>query len=309
MTFAEAAQMTEAEARDYLERIRWPNGVVCPKCGSTGKMYELNGDAHRDGLYKCSDCRKQFTVTVGTVMHRTKIPLRKWVLAFHIICASKKGVSALQLQRMLDLGSYRTAWHMAHRIRLAMQEEPMAGMLGGTVEVDETYVGGRGKIPGRGTTKTPVVALVERGGKIRSHAVADVTGNTLKDAIRDVVHSSARIVTDEWAAYRGIGKEFDGGHETVNHGRKEYARGDVYTNTAESYFALLKRGLHGAFHWVSKRHLGRYCDEFAFRWNHRHATDGERTEAAIRGADGKRLTYHGSSTLTTRVLNPWPITA
>jgi len=197
MTFAEAAQMTDAEAREYLERIRWPNGVVCPKCGSCGKMYKLEGDAHRDGLYKCSDCRKQFTVTVGTVMHRTKIDLRKWVMAFHIICASKKGVSALQLQRMLDLGSYRTAWHMAHRIRLAMREEPMAGMLGGTVEVDETYVGGKGKIPGRGTTKTPVVALVERGGNIRSHAVADVTGKSLKGAIRDVVDSSARIVTDE----------------------------------------------------------------------------------------------------------------
>lgn len=296
MTFAEAAQMTEAEARDYLERIRWPNGVVCPKCGSTGKMYKLEGDAHRDGLYKCSDCRKQFTVTVGTVMHRTKIPLRKWVLAFHIICASKKGVSALQLQRMLDLGSYRTAWHMAHRIRLAMREEPLAGLLKGDVEADETYVGGRPRYKGtgktgRGTDKTPVLALVERNGRVRAKKVERVNADELKGAIREHVDRTSAIHTDEWAAYKGIGEDYDGGHHVVRHAAGEYVAGEASTNTAESYFALLKRSVHGAYHHVSKKHLGRYLDHQCFLWNSRHLTDGERTATAIRGADGKRLTY------------------
>lgn len=294
MTFAEAAQLTDDGARAYLEGIRWPDGLACPHCGSMERIYTLEGEAHREGLYKCGDCRKQFTVTVNTVMHRSKIPLRKWVMAFHLICASKKGISALQLQRMLDLGSYRTAWHMAHRIRMAMREEPLAGMLSGTVEADETYVGGRrkGSKPGRSTDhKTPVFALVERNGRVRARVVPNVTGKTLKAAILDEVDPSSRIVTDEYGSYRGIGKDFEGGHHTVSHKAKEYARGDIHVNTAESYFSLLKRGVVGAFHSVSRHHLDRYCDEFNFRWNSREMSDGERTAAAIRGADGKRLTY------------------
>ncbi len=294
MTFAEALALSESEARTYLERIRWPEGPVCPHCGASDRIYDLQGSAHREGLYKCGSCRKQFTVTVGTVMHRTKIPLRKWVLAFQILCASKKGVSALQLQRMLDLGSYRTAWHMAHRIRLAMREEPLATMLHGHVEVDETYIGGKTRkgIRGRGSErKTPVLALVERNGRVRSQPVQRVSGKELKAAIREQVHKSAAIHTDELASYKGIGAEFEGGHHVVRHGRGEYVAGPASTNTAESYFALLKRSIHGAYHSVSKKHLGRYLDHQGFLWNTRDLPDGARVDAAVRGVGGKRLTY------------------
>ena len=254
-TFAQVAQFSDADARGYLESIRWPDGPVCPHCGDTENAKRLNGEAHRPGLHKCYSCNKQFTVTVGTVMHRSKIPLRKWVMAFHLICASQKGVSALQLQRMLSLGSYRTAWHMAHRIRMAMREQPLAGLLCGTVEADETYIGGKrkGSKPGRATDhKTPVFVLVERNGRVRARAVPDVTGATLKAAIREHVDPSSRMMTDEYGSYRGLGKEF-ASHQTVSHKAREYARNDVHVNTAESFNGLLKRGVVGAFHSVSRR--------------------------------------------------------
>ncbi len=210
MTLHQAAKLTEDEARAYLESIRWPDDPVCPHCGCYGRAYKLNGKAHRKGLYKCGDCRSQFTVTVGTIMHRSHIPLDKWVLAFHLICSSKKGISALQLQRNLDLGSYRTAWHMAHRIRLAMREEPLASMLKGQVEADETYIGGKSRqgIRGRGSErKTPVLALVERNGRVRAKPVERVTAEELKGAIRQHVDRSSSIHTDELASYKGIGAE------------------------------------------------------------------------------------------------------
>jgi transposase-like protein len=260
----------------------------------------INGKANdvRDGLLRCKDCRKQFTVTVNTVMQGSHITLRQWVQAFYSICSHKKGVSALQLQRNLGLGSYKSAWHLAHRIRLAMKADPLASKLSGTVEVDETYVGGKprkgdGRINkrGRGTRKAPVLVLVERNGKSISYPVADVSGNTLKSAIREAVKKESTIMTDEWRSYRGIGKNFDGGHKFVNHGIGQYTLGNVNTNTAESYFAILKRGVIGTFHHVSKPHLFRYCDEFSFRWNNRKVTDGERTENAVSGFVGKRLIY------------------
>lgn len=294
MTLIEAAKLTEDEAREYLESIRWPDGPVCPHCGCFENIGKLEGESHRPGLYKCYDCRKQFTVTVGTVMHRTKIGLDKWVLAFHLMCSSKKGISAKQLQRNLDLGSYRTAWHMAHRIRAAMKEEPLASMLEGTVEVDETYVGGKSREgkPGRGSErKTPVMVLVERDGKATAKPVARLTADKLQGEIRDHVDPSARIMTDDFPSYRGIGDDFEGGHAVIKHSAGEYVQGDVSTNTAESYFALFKRGIHGPFHHVSDKHLPLYCEEFSFRWGLRKATDEERTEAAIRGAEGKRLCY------------------
>lgn len=294
MTLAQAAKFTEDQARKYLEGIRWPNGPVCAHCGQMERIYDLQGDAHRPGLYKCGACRKQFTVTVGTVMHRSKIGLDKWVLAFHLMCSSKKGISALQLQRNLGLGSYRTAWHMAHRIRLAMKEEPLAGKLSGTVETDETYVGGKSRTGRRGRgseRKTAVLALIERDGRAISYPVKRVRARELKGAIREMVDPTARIMTDDFASYHGIGREFDGGHHIVRHSAGEYVNGDAHTNTAESYFAILKRGVTGTFHHVSKRHLPRYCDEFAFRWNHRRVNDGQRAEAAVRGTGGKRLTY------------------
>lgn len=262
----------------------------------------MAGATCRPGLCRCRDCKKQFTVTVGTIFEDSHLPLSKWVRAIHLISTSKKGISSLQLMRNLGLGSYQSAWFMSHRIRLAMRRGPQAGLLKGTVEVDETYVGGKprktaGGQPtgkghvGRGTKKIPVVALVERNGNVRSHPVHMVDGLSLKTAIRSHVERTAAIVTDEFPAYRGIGTEFAGGHQVVHHGAGEYVRNGITTNTAESYFSLLKRGVHGTFHHVSTTHLHRYCDEFAFRWNGRKLDDITRRDMAMRGVEGKRMVY------------------
>jgi transposase-like protein len=299
LILTDVSKLTEEEARETFERIRWPNGPVCPHCGSV-ESTKLQGKVHRPGLYWCQGCQGQFTATVNTILEDSHLPIRTWLMAFTILASAKKGVSALQLQRQLDLGSYRTAWHMCHRIRHAMSMEPLAGLLGhggGTVEVDETYVGGKPRKGtgthkrGRGTKKTPVVALVERSGRVRARPVKRIDGATLKDAIRQNVHQSARIMTDELSSYGGIGAEFAGGHETVNHSKGEYVRGDASTNEVEAYFSLLKRGIMGSFHHVSDKHLHRYCDEFSFRWDHRQTTDADRTAEAIKGAEGKRLMY------------------
>jgi transposase-like protein len=300
MAAIDVARLTEDEARAILEGIRWPNGPVCPACVGTNNTRLPASKNVRDGLIQCNvkGCRKQFSVTVGTVMHGSHITLRQWVQAFHSMCSHKKGVSAHQLGRNLGLRTYKSAWHLAHRIRLAMKEDPLASKLQGTVEVDETYVGGKprkgdGKVHkrGRGTSKAPVLALVERDGRVRTQHIARVNASTLKAAIRQNVDRASRIVTDELPSYGGIGSEFAGGHETVSHSTGEYSRGDVNTNSAESYFALLKRGVHGTFHHVSNKHLHRYCDEFSFRWSNREVTDGERAVEAIKGCAGKRLAY------------------
>jgi transposase-like protein len=299
MATIDVARLTEDEARNILEGIRWPEGPTCPHCNGTN-VTRLNSDpkkSTRDGVIQCKECRGQFSVTVGTIMHRSHITLRQWVQAFHSMCSHKKGVSALQLQRNLGLHSYKSAWHLAHRIRYAMKEDPLASALKGTVEVDETYIGGKshGGKRGRGApNKTVVLALVERNGRLRSKPVQTISAKELKGAIRENVDQTSQIMTDEMLSYRGIGKEFYGGHKTVDHSIGQYARGKDYNinvNSAESYFALLKRGIHGTFHHVSKKHLARYCDEFSFRWSQRKTTDGERTVAAIQGSEGKRLTY------------------
>ena len=298
LTLNQVSALSEDEARETIERILWPNGPVCAHCGAVENVTRLHGEAHRPGVFQCNNCHDQFTVTVGTIFEDSHIPLRKWLMAFALLCSAKKGISALQLQRELEFGSYRTAWHMAHRIRHAMSREPMASLLKGTVEVDETYVGGKPRPGsdekakrGRGTKKTPVVALVERDGRVRARKIDRVDGATLKGAIRDNVDRSSRIMTDEWAAYRGIGAEFKGGHEVVTHSAGEYARGDAHTNTLESFFALLKRDVIGSFHHVSKQHLDGYCAEFSFRWDHRSINDSQRTEIAIQMTHGKRLSY------------------
>lgn len=300
MKLVEITNLTEDGAREYLEKIRWPNGAKCAHCGSD-QVAKLQGKSTRPGVYKCKvkGCRKQFTVTVGSIFADTHLTCKQWVLAFNLMTASKKGVSAHQLHRQLGI-TYKSAWHLAHRVRYAMTKEPLAGMLKDHVEVDETYVGGKprkfdppGK-RGRGTKKTPVVALVERGGNIVVKPVERVTANELKGAIREVVDSPARINTDEFVSYVGIGDEFAGGHGVVCHSRGEYTSGPDkkdYTNTAESFFALLKRGVYGTFHHVSKKHLHRYCTEFGFRWDHRKVKDSERMDAAVAGAEGKRLMY------------------
>jgi transposase-like protein len=308
---APLCRLTEDQAREFLEKIRWPSGACCPKCGSVN-VKRLEGKAHRTGVYKCreKECRKQFTVTVGTIFQGSKIALRDWVYAFNRMCASKKGVSALQLKRELGL-NYRSAWFLCHRIRHAMAAEPLRGMLQGTVEMDETYVGGKprdrrswseirrlkaeGK-PEAHSTKVPVVALVVRGGNIRTRAIAEVKPGTLRTAMRELLEgvdqANTVLNSDESRMYERIGKGFKA-HRTVHHARGEYHRhsDDAGINTAESFFGLFKRGLHGAFHHVSKRHLQRYADEFSFRWNHRKIDDRERTVAAIKGAEGRRLSY------------------
>lgn len=303
MNLVQAGKLTEEQAREYIEGIRWPEGPVCPHCGEIGGTRLQEGKA-RPGTIQCNGCRQQFTVTVGTVMEDTHLPLQKWVLAFHLMCSSKKGISALQLQRQLGLGSYRTAWHMCHRIRHAMKETT-GPKLEGVVEADETYVGGKPrKVPGakrsRGDrgNKTPVVALVERDGRAHARPVDKVTIANLRTALNEQVKKDATLHTDELAAYKAIAPEY-AGHESVSHSREEYARrldsGEkVHCNSAESFFALLKRGVHGTFHHVSKKHLQRYCDEFSFRWSNRKTIDGERTLRAVAMAEGKRLMYKAS---------------
>jgi len=303
MNLIEIAQLTENQAREYLESIRWDDGAICPHCDSK-EVTKLCGKSTRLGVHKCKnkDCRKQFTVTVGTIFEGSHIPLKKWLLAYHLMCSSKKGISALQLQRNLELGSYQTAWHMAHRIRFAMGKEPLKSKLKGVVEVDETYIGGKRKNKhknkqiegdqGRSTkSKTPVIALVERNGNVIAKPLKRVGANELKGAIREIVTKESTIMTDEWSSYKGIGKEFDGGHQIVEHGAGEYVKGNASTNTVESYFSLLKRGVMGTFYHVSKKHLPRYCDEFSFRWNNRKYDDEQRTTEALKGMVGKRLMY------------------
>jgi transposase-like protein len=304
MNLSEISRLTEDQARNYFEKIRWPHGPVCPHCGSV-ESTKLRGKAHRAGLYDCRGCDAQFTATVNTIMEDSHLPVRTWLMAFAILCSSKKGVSALQLQRQLGLGSYRSAWHMAHRIRHAMDREPLKGLLGvagGTVEADSSWVGGKprrraGK-PQPGTprnkpspTKTRIVALVERGGRARAHVVPDLTAPTLKAAVRAHVDPSARLMTDEDRAFIGLGDEFAGGHEVVNHSKYEYARGDATTNTVEGFFGLFKRGITGSFHHISEKHMDRYLKEFSFRWDLRKVSDGERTVEAIKASEGKRLMY------------------
>jgi transposase-like protein len=289
----------ELAAVEFFESQRWGDTPCCVKCGSVA-VYQMKdaktGERSKRYLWRCRDCKEQYTVRIGTVYEESRLPLRHWCYAFWRACTSKKGVSALEIKRHCQI-SYKSALFLMNRIRFAMAPDlPTASPLTGIVEVDETYVGGKPRYKGiskrgRGTKKTPVFAAVERGGSIRRHVVADVTGRTLKAAIRNVVDPRARIISDENSSYNGIGNEFAGGHETVNHGAKEYARGDVNTNTAESSFALVKRGIIGTYHNVSKEYLHRYLWQFDFVWNTRKMNDGERTVSAIQAAEGKRLMY------------------
>ena len=284
-------------ARAYLENLRWANGVVCPHCGVVGGHYELKGKSTRPGVYKCGSCADQFTVTVGTVFERSKIKLNVWLQAVHMMSASKKGVSAKQIERMLGV-SYKTAWFMWHRIREAMTpDHTSTDKMGGpdtTVEADETYWGNLYKGSRGPAHKMKLVSLVEReSGQKRTFHVANVTSETLGAVLRSQVHPETHLMTDEARVYKSVGKEF-AAHSTVNHSKKEYARGNVTSNTVEASFAILKRGLNGTFHSVSERHLQRYANEFDFRWNTRSANgfnDVERANEALKGIGGKRLTY------------------
>lgn len=297
----ESAQ-SEEKARAFIESIVWPKGPICPHCqiADVYRMTPKTGSNRpgRSGLLRCRGCKKQFTVTVGMIFEGSHIPLNKWLMAVHFMTASKKGISAHQLHRMLGI-TYKAAWFMAHRIRHAMKEGPLQMKLRGKVEVDETYIGGkqenrhndmrrRGVMP----RKTQVVALVTRRGKARAFPVKNVGKEQLHNTIKENVRQDATIYTDRWKAYTGIGKAFDGGHHTVNHSMSQYVRpGNIHTNSVESFFSLLKRGIMGTFHHISKQHLDGYCGEFSFRWNLKNATDWERAVAVLSATTGKRLVY------------------
>jgi transposase-like protein len=290
------AYADESKARELLESWRWPHGPVCPHCKNIRdkRISKLEAQTTsrrgvRQGVYFCGACRQQFTVTVGTVLERSHIPISKWLMALALLGSSKKSLSANQIHRMIGV-TYKTAWFMCHRIRLAMT--PPVGAdekLTGTVEVDETFVGPKAR------RKTPVVALVQRHGLARVKVIASVTQKNLGAALSECVSQQAVVNTDEHSGYKNPLKHWKA-HQTVNHSRGEYQRQNpdgsrASTNTAESFFSLLKRAIIGAWHHISREHLPRYANEFAFRWNTRHETDGQRVQTFARWIEGKRLTY------------------
>lgn len=311
----------EAAAFAHVEATLWADGRVCPHCGTVDNSYALKGvrskpskknpeGVERHGLYKCGSCRKQFTVRIGTIFEESHLELHKWLQAIHLMCSSKKGVSAHQLHRILEV-QYKTAWFLAHRIREAMrlplEDQDIMGGPSTPVEMDETYVGGKeknrhkadrairkreGKRVGGPAGKAAVFSMVERGGKVRSMHLTEVTAKTLRPILLAHLDDRAVIMTDDAGIYRKLSNDF--AHEVVNHSIEEYVRGRTHTNTIESYFSIVKRGIMGTFHHVSQQHLHRYMSEFDFRYNNRIALgvdDQNRAVRALSGAKGKRLTY------------------
>nr|WP_016745116.1 IS1595 family transposase [Rhizorhabdus wittichii] len=312
MTNLTAPHFTDADkAREHLEALRWPNGAVCPHCQSVnaqrlpaqrGRPTKAHPEgAVRDGIYQCRDCRKQFSVTVGTVFESSKVPLNKWLLATHLLCASKKGMSAHQLHRMLGI-TYKTAWFMFHRIRESMREGELAvpfGSGGGGVEVDETYIGrlkGQ-KVRQSGAHKMKVISLVDRDtGRVRSYAFDQMISTYVEPICKANIAKEARLITDGARLYKYVGKHF-ASHESVDHSANEYVRGDVFTNTVEGSFSIFKRGMKGVYQHCGEQHLHRYLAEFDFRYSNRAKlgiSDDVRAERALKGIGGKRLTYRRS---------------
>jgi transposase-like protein len=296
----------EDAAFDYVESHLWPRGPVCPHCGEREKIGRLQGKTTRPGLRKCYACRKPFTVRIGSIFEDSHLPLHLWLQVIHLMCASKKGISTRQVQRMLRC-SMKTAWHLTHRIRHAMGDSSEAGPLGGAgkvVEADETYFGNLPphKAPIRKNPNRPkfgpghkraIVSLVERGGEVRSFYAEKAHVDQVAKIVRENVAKESRLHTDESRVYWKVGEDF-AAHEAVNHGQKEYARGDVTTNTIESFFSVFKRGMRGIYQQCDEKHLHRYLAEFDFRYNAREAlgvNDQQRTSRAVMGGKGKRLTY------------------
>lgn len=315
----------EDKAREYLEAMRWPEGPICPHCGLLGEAYRIVRKEKskeqvlemlrarkrirkaQKGLWKCKGCKKQFTVTVKTIFEDSHIPLHKWLLAIHLMTASKKGMSAHQLMRMLDIKQYKSAWFMAHRIRYAMTGE-LPDQMNGVVEIDETYIGGKPRAhvphaakfgeraqdkPFLHERKAAVVSIVQRGGNVHSRYVERVTAENLTEVINSICAADVHLISD-----MGVLRNKNTGikqHSLVNHTADEYVRYEegfcVTTNTIEGYFAILKRGINGVYHHVGRNHLHRYLGEFDFRYNNRKVTDRERAREALRGFEGKRLTY------------------
>lgn len=297
---------TDDTARAHLESIRWKDGIVCPHCGCKAQRQFSTIAANpakkvRAGLRWCADCKKQFTVTIGTIFEDSHIPLRKWLIAWYLICSSKKGVSSLYLQRALELGSYRSALFMSHRIRYALKDSVYPDKLSGTIEADECFVSGGSK--GEGTAgrrkQTPVVAMLERGenGRVRSQTMPVISANNLRQAIRDNVEICSEVHTDANYAYRNLEPKYT--HKSVKHCAGEYSRREgeklVTTASVESFFSLLKRGVVGTFHHISPKYLPLYLAEFDHRHNFRKASDGTRTDMGLRKVEGKRLMYQTAS--------------
>jgi transposase-like protein len=302
----------EDAAREYIEKLRWPDGPVCPHCGLLNNAYRLapkpsKKDKHvRNGVWKCGGCREQFTVTVGTIFEDSHIPLSKWLLAYHLLCSSKKGMSAHQLHRMLKV-TYRSAWFMAHRIRYTMTQEPLSSKLDGIVEIDDTWIGGKlrkGRTKEEAVTnrrnrlanKVSVVSVLQRGGRVQSMHVKRVTAENLKPIVEKMVAEDAHVMTDSANALVGVLKPRR--HDQVNHFNKEYARYEdglcISTNSVEGYFGILKRGINGVYHHVGQQHLHRYLSEFDYRYNTRKETDSMRTVQALKSTTGKRLMLRDS---------------
>jgi transposase-like protein len=287
----------EEAAFAYVEGKLWPNGPICHHCGETARIGKLQGKTTRAGLYKCYACRKPFTVRMGTVFESSHVPLRIWLQAIYLMCSSKKGISTRQLQRTFG-GSMKTAWFLTHRIREAMKTigiEPMGGA-GQPVEADETYIGtkeGRKKAKAGYGHKRAVLSLVERGGMVRSFHVPSATVANIAPIVLANISRESRLLTDESRLYWTLGAKF-AAHDAIEHGKKEYVRGDIHTNTVEGYFSVFKRGMTGIYQHCSERHLHRYVAEFDFRYNNRiklGCDDIQRADRALVGAVGKRLTY------------------
>jgi transposase-like protein len=295
------ASSSETLAVTFLESQRWGDYPVCPHC-QTDKVYKMvgrDGERNKDYRWRCRDCHKMYTVRTGTVFEETRLPLRVWVYAIWKACSSKKGISALQLSREMEI-THKSALFILRRIRHGIGEEPQR-KLKGTIEVDEAYIGGKPRYRGnskrgRGTSKTPVVGIVQRGGDVRFRMMRRITAKNLGEFVVENANLSCRLITDEYNVYRTAGRKFRGGHESVNHHAGEYQREgtDVHSNTIESVFSLLKRGVMGTFHSVGPKHLPNYLNEFEFRWNTRKMNDGERVSQAIRMIEGKRLEYRES---------------
>jgi transposase-like protein len=290
----------DAAALAYLEAALWPDGPVCPHCGATDRIYTLKGKSTRPGVRKCGHCRKPFTVTVGTVMERSHIPLHKWLQAICLMTSSKKGISAHQLHRTLGLG-YQAAWFMAHRIREAMRDGSLGplGSANAPVEADETFIGKKEgvSVPKGGYShKHIVLGLVERAGKVRTAHIDKLTSEEVGRIVRENVSREAWLMTDEGRHYRKVGEELRG-HSRVHHTMGEYVDPDdatINTNTIEGYFSTFKRGMKGVYQHCAEKHLHRYLAEFDFRYNTRirlGIEDRERADLVLAGVKGKRLTY------------------
>jgi transposase-like protein len=296
-----AAAVSEPAAVEFLEQQRWAGAAACPRCGDAAvyKMTSVNGERNKDYRWRCKGCKQMFTVRTGTIFEESRLPLRIWVYAFWKACSSKKGISALQLAREMEI-THKTALFVLRRIRhgLGNHDDPK---LTGTVEVDEVYVGGRPRYRGtskygRGTSKTPVIGMVQRDGDVRFRMMERLTSDRIANLLIENADRTCRVITDEFGLYGPLGGVFRGGHESVKHSNREYVRPgtDVHSNTVESVFSLIKRGVMGTFHSITPKHLPNYLNEFEFRYNTRKVDDGTRVTKAIQRVQGKRLMYRES---------------